>query len=136
MNLFRKRLIDFSGEIFASKSIDIIVPVPLYNSKLRERSFNQSEIIAKIFLSNYKLRLVNALEKIKWTEPQNRLNKYERQKNIKNTFAVRGGEDICGKKILLVDDVFTTGSTLNECARILMRAGAGLVYGFALARGA
>ncbi len=135
INLFRKGLLEFSERTFAIKNIDIIVPVPLYSAKLKERSFNQSEVIAKIFSRHYRLGLEDSLSKIKWTKPQNQLTKCERQKNIKNTFIVKDKKRICGKKVLLVDDIFTTGSTLNECAKILLKAGAEIVYGFALARG-
>lgn len=135
INLFRKELVEFSEGVFPIKNIDIIIPVPLYSAKLKERSFNQSEVIAKIFSKHYRLGLEDALKKIKWTKPQNQLTKYERRKNIKNTFAVKDKKRICGKKVLLVDDIFTTGSTLNECARTLLKAGAEIVYGFTLARG-
>jgi ComF family protein len=70
----------------------------------------------------------------RWTEPQTALSRKERKKNIKDAFLIKYRERIRGKKIVLVDDVYTTGSTVNECARVLMKAGAELVDVLTLAR--
>jgi ComF family protein len=70
----------------------------------------------------------------RWTEPQTTLSRTERQKNIKGAFSIRHPEKIKGRKILLVDDVYTTGATVNECARVLLKAGAKFVDVLTLAR--
>jgi competence protein ComFC len=74
------------------------------------------------------------LSRSRWTEPQTALSRKERKKNIKGAFLVKHPERIRGKKIVLVDDVYTTGSTVNECARVLMKEGAALVDVLTLAR--
>ena len=112
-------------ETFNSLSaIDIIVPVPLHKYKMNSRGFNQSELIAKHLLKDLSktLLLPTALQKIKNTPPQMQLNRTQRQNNIRNVFVA----DICveDKSILLVDDVCTTGSTLLECSKALLAAGA------------
>jgi ComF family protein len=74
------------------------------------------------------------LSRSRWTEPQTALSRKERKKNIKGAFVVKHRETIRGKKIVLVDDVYTTGSTVNECALVLIKAGAALVDVLTLAR--
>jgi ComF family protein len=74
------------------------------------------------------------LSRSRWTEPQTNLRRTERRKNIKGAFSLRYPEKIKGRKILLVDDVFTTGATANECARVLTKAGAEFVDVLTLAR--
>jgi competence protein ComFC len=126
-NLMQKT---FSGENF------ILVPVPLAKKKLRMRGFNQSEEIANELSKNIKLPfLANCLQKEKETPSQMELTKEEREKNLKGVFSVLGKEKISGKIILLVDDVYTTGATMEECAKVLKHAGAREVWGVAVARG-
>lgn len=115
--------------------IDRLVPVPLHKRRLSERGFNQAEEIAKILAVELRLPLENILIRKKSTKQQAKLQKQERVENIKDAFALKEGFDIKGKNILVVDDVFTTGSTLDECARILKEAGAEMVKAFTLARG-
>jgi competence protein ComFC len=115
--------------------IDILVPVPLHKRRLAERGFNQAEEIAKILAMELQLPLENMLIRKKSTKQQAKLQKDERIKNIKNAFALKDVATLKGKNILLVDDVFTTGSTLDESARILKEAGAERVKAFTLARG-
>jgi competence protein ComFC len=113
----------------------ILVPVPLSKKKLKRRGFNQSEEIVKELSKNLGLPLAtDALIKEKDTFSQMELSKEERVKNIKGVFAVKNNEAIKNKKILLVDDVYTTGATMEECARILKKAGAREVWGIAVAR--
>ena len=104
---------------------DVLVPVPLHPRKKRERGFNQSMEIAKALRRMYpRLRVVDGLTRIRDTETQTRLNRGEREKNLKNAFAIRPSIDLNQQsRLILVDDVFTTGSTLNACASVLRRGG-------------
>lgn len=114
----------------------ILIPIPLEKKKLKERGFNQAEEIAKELSIFLKISLVNnILLKIKETLPQIELSGKEREENIKGAFACQKSDILKGKKILLVDDIFTTGSTMEECARVLKKAGAKEVWGIVVARG-
>jgi len=112
---------------------DCIVPVPLHSSRLREREFNQTTLISR-HLSRYSgiPLLPDVLKKEKETLPQTDVTGKERLKNVKNAFSAT--DDAKGRSIILVDDVITTGATVNECARVLRKAGAGSVTVLALAR--
>lgn len=108
------------------KQTDVIIPLPLYKTRQRQRGFNQSEILAVAMLKNerdipiYKNVLIRAIN----TKSQTELSREQREKNVKNAFKVRTREPIKKKKITLVDDVFTTGATLTACAKVLLKAGA------------
>ncbi len=113
----------------------ILIPVPLHKKRQKERGFNQAEEIAKHL--SVKLNLAfcnNVLIKIKSTSAQVGLSSEQRKKNIKGTFVCEKDDRIKGKKILLVDDVYTTGATMEECAEILKQAGVREVWGIAVAR--
>jgi len=113
-----------------------LIPIPLEKKKLKWRGFNQAEEIGKELSKFLKISLLNnVLAKIKETPPQVELSDEERKENIKGAFAVRNEELIKNKKILLVDDVYTTGSTMEECARVLKTAGAKEIIGTVVARG-
>jgi len=125
------------------KSVDVIIPVPLHAKKLRMRGFNPSFLLVKNWariaeLSDSKSPdipvEINVLERRRWTEPQTGLGRKERLANIKNAFNISDYSKIAGKKILLVDDVYTTGATVNECAKVLLKGGAGHVDVLTLAR--
>lgn len=116
----------------------ILIPVPLSKKKLKFRGFNPAEEIAKHLSKYLKIPLLNnVLIKTKETLPQMELKKEERMKNIKGAFSCSrfGFEQIKNREILLVDDVFTTGSTMEECAAVLKKAGAKKVWGVVVARG-
>jgi len=114
----------------------LIIPVPLHRQKFLDRGFNQAELIAQKIAEEFDLKLRNdLLIKIKNTRSQTDLKETERKINIQGAFAVKNKKEIKGKIIFLVDDVFTTGSTLNEAARVLKVAGAKEIWGIALARG-
>ena len=124
-------------------NINLIVPVPLHKRKFRSRGFNTSFLFVKewAFITkalNGALPVIpvagDILVRKRWTEPQTGLGRKERLQNIKNAFGVRDTSKIKGEKILLVDDVYTTGATANECAKVLMRAGAARVDVLTLAR--
>ncbi len=101
------------------KSYDIIIPVPLHKKRLLERGYNQTELIAKKL--GIKME-TNCLIKIKNIKPQSTKNAEERKKDIKNTYILKNEEKIKGKKVLLFDDIYTTGSTANECIKTIIKA--------------
>ncbi len=115
-------------------SFDYIIPVPLHKRRFAERGFNQAELIAKIFSEQTNVPILDCLKRQRYTKQQARLDRDKRQKNLDNAFLLHSLE-LKNKKIILVDDVFTTGSTMQSCARVLKDAGAGEVVGFTLARG-
>ena len=112
---------------------DLIIPVPLHNERLKERGFNQSLILAKKIFPDDKAKIVCNLVRNKNTVPQQGLNGLERRKNIKKAFSVNSPQEIKGNNICLVDDVYTTGTTVNECAKSLLKAGAKTVSIFTIA---
>jgi ComF family protein len=113
----------------------MIVPVPLHPRRLRQRGFNQAGLLAREL--GRRLRRTtrfDVLTRKQWTEPQTRLNREERLNNVKNAFQVISPGAIKGVRILLVDDVYTTGTTLSECARELKRSGAAEVTALTVTR--
>ena len=119
----------------------VLIPVSLDKKKLKIRDYNQSEELAKELSKVLKIPVVSdVLIKVKKTEPQMKLKKEEREKNLSGAFAIspachsRESGNLVGKKVFLVDDVYTTGSTMEECARVLRDAGAKSVWGIAIAR--
>lgn len=114
---------------------ELIVPVPLHASRLRSRGFNQATLIARACFPQWVDRLeVDGLYRNRLTTPQTQLSGRERRSNLQRVFAVKNGIEVQDKRILVVDDVFTTGSTVNECARVLRRAGAARIEVFTVAR--
>jgi ComF family protein len=116
-----------------------VVPVPLHARKLRQRGFNQSELIVrealKIAGRNGRLALRSGvLERRRETQSQTGLTRHQRRENIRGAFIVVTPEQIVGRDVLVVDDVFTTGTTVWECARVLLRAGASKIYVATVAR--
>jgi ComF family protein len=117
------------------ESIDVIIPVPLHVRRLREREFNQSLLLADRIGRDLGIPVSgNDLIRIAPSAAQTTLSRKERQKNLRGAFAVPHPGAIVGKDILLIDDVFTTGATMNECAKTLRKAGSGDVFTLALAR--
>lgn len=115
----------------------VLVPVPLEKRKLKWRGFNQAEELAKKLSSFLKIPIISdCLIKIKENLPQVELSGEERKENIKGVFKIEKPEKIRGRKILLVDDVYTTGSTMEECSQVLKKAGAKEVIGIVIARAA
>lgn len=113
---------------------DLIIPVPLHKNRYDERGYNQAEIIAERLSKSLNKNVdTNTLFRIRDTLHQSSLTGYKRIENVKNAFIAKEGR-IHGKKILLVDDIYTMGETTNECARMLMKAGAGKVVVFALCK--
>jgi ComF family protein len=117
---------------------DFVMAVPMFVSKQKERGYNQAALIAKGFASCSGLPDYSKfLTRTRKTKKQSTLTKTERAENVKNSFAIWPPHfDLSGKTIILIDDIFTTGNTLNECARILKIAGAKFVYCAVVATGA
>jgi len=112
-----------------------VASVPLHFNKLRERGFDQSFILAQAVAEVLSLPiLVQPIRRIRETPPQAKKSRTERAKNVRGAFQVEGPEQMAGQDILLVDDVMTTGSTVNEVARVLKQAGTHRVHVFTLAR--
>lgn len=121
--------------ISQNKENSVFLPIPLAKFRERWRGFNQAALIAKELSKFYKILLLNNnLIKAKGTQPQVELKRDEREKNIRDVFEVKNPQEIQGKRIFLVDDVFTTGVTMEECARVLKRAGCREVWGIVVAR--
>ncbi len=125
------------------KDIDMILPVPLHPGRLRQRGFNQASLLIQNWqriarrpfcdLSHVRLE-DDLLIRNKHTEPQSALGRAQRAQNIKNAFGLNGEKKIRGESILLIDDVYTTGATVNECGRLLLSSGARQVDVLTLAR--
>lgn len=114
----------------------ILIPIPLHKNKLKVRGFNQAEELARALSRFLKLPLLNnVLIKTKQTPAQVELKKEERENNVKGTLFCQKPEIVKGRKILLVDDVFTTGATLEEAAAVLRSAGAQDVWAVVVAHG-
>lgn len=126
------------GESYAKDNgggADVVVPVPLHSSRRRERGFNQSALIARHFAEFHGIPVTEkALLRIKPTPSQTRMKKRQRRENVSGAFSCRRPAEIAGRRVLLIDDVYTTGSTVNECAKVLMEAGAESVQVLSYAR--
>jgi len=145
--IIRQKLLDFkfSGKkelsrVFAwliirklqmtnKKFFDIIISVPMHETSVRKRGYNQSELIAEHIASYYSTPLVvKNLVKTRETLAQSKLDKKDRIQNLKDAFKTTSKKELVGKKILLVDDILTTGSTVNECSKVLIESGAKEVF--------
>lgn len=103
------------------------IPMPLHPKKQRERGFNQAEILTLPLSDFFQIPILSALIRNIDTPPQAGLHPSQRAENVKNVFSLRKGQEVCGKKFILTDDIFTTGASLNECAKTLKYAGAAQV---------
>lgn len=116
-------------------AVDVIIPVPLHVQKLREREFNQSLLLADHIGRDLAIPVTYTnLVRTVPTPAQTTLSRKSRHKNLRRAFAVRHPDAIVNKRILLIDDVFTTGTTVNECAKALRRAGSSDVFALTLGR--
>ena len=114
----------------------LVVPVPLHPVKEREREFNQAARLAAPLAATLGIPLnVRLLRRVSYTVTQTRLSRSARAENMHGVFAVQSGASLAGQRIVLVDDVFTTGATTNACARVLRAAGAAQVWVWTVARG-
>lgn len=115
-------------------SFNVIVPVPLHPTRQRERGFNQASLLAELLSAHTAIDCKPLLDRIRYTTTQTALDRSERMENLHNAFRLRKNANVRGLRVLLVDDVLTTGSTLSECARVLKRAGAVSVHAATAAR--
>lgn len=116
-------------------AFDAVIPVPLHARRRREREFNQAEILGRELARRRGLAFFIPLERVRYTVTQTHFDRQRRMQNLRGAFALRQNTDVQGKDLLLVDDVLTTGSTLDECARVLLEAGAQSVRALTVARG-
>lgn len=117
------------------ESIDLIIPIPLHSEKLRQREFNQALLLADAIGQSLDIPVsyTNLIRTVS-TPAQTTLSRKSRLKNLRRAFAVRHPHAILKRRILLIDDVFTTGTTVNECAKALRRAGSADVFALTLSR--
>jgi len=113
----------------------VITFVPVGMNRLIKRGFNQSKVLAKHLSDSYGIPMADYIEKAVPTKNQNELSRQDRLRNLKDAFRIRSGTDLSGLTVLIVDDVMTTGTTLNECAITLGKSGAAEVRCLTLARG-
>ena len=109
---------------YIMESYDYITAVPIHKKKLKIRGYNQAELLAEYISEQINIPYCTVLKRTVNTKPQNALNKKERGVNIKNAFSLIDNINIKNKSILIVDDIFTTGTTINECCKVLKKAGA------------
>ncbi len=116
-------------EFCKNKHINYIVPIPCHETRLKERGFNQAEVIAKVIAKKTGMILrTDLIERTRYTVPQSKLPNIARADNVKNSFKILDENEIRGKDILLVDDIYTTGSTIEECSKVLKEHNTRKVY--------
>lgn len=113
---------------------DAIVPIPLHPRRFAERGFNQAEVLSRSLSETLGLPIKKFLKRRRYTVPQARLSRDERRKNVDAAFAPADEANLNGTRIILVDDIYTTGSTMQSAAKSLKASGAGDIVGFTLAR--
>lgn len=114
---------------------DVIVPVPLHPRRMAERGFNQGEVVGAWLGQATDVPVASSLRRVRYTRQQARLDRAGRAENVREAFALSRGADVRGARVILADDMYTTGSTMRECARVLLAASAASVAGFTFARG-
>jgi ComF family protein len=131
-----KLLIGAAKPALAKRQCDLVVPVPLYPAKQREREFNQAERLADCLSAATQIPVNKRLiRRVRPTCTQTVLSRAEREENVRNAFAMRRGQRLNGERIVLLDDVLTTGATTSACANVLRAGGAGEVCVWTVARG-
>ncbi len=125
----------FDDPRIRDQPFDYLTPVPLHSARYREREFNQAEALAELAARRTGTTVLRCLKRIRYTTTQTCLDREERMRNLRDAFQVRHTARVSGSHLILVDDVFTTGSTVEECARVLKKAGAASVRVITVARG-
>ncbi len=125
---------DLTRTVADMDDLDVLTPVPLHRSRLRERGYNQSALLANVVGDQLGLPVVDALLRTRSTKQQALLSAGDRAENVDGAFAIAPGFNVAGRRIVLIDDVITSGSTINACARILVDHGAATVRAATLAR--
>ena len=109
--------------------LDVVVPIPLHKDRERKRGFNQAELIARYISVHLKLELdTKNLTRETHTKAQNKLDSSQRRRNISGAFNLKDKQAFLSKKVLLIDDIYTTGSTVDECSRLLLEHGADKIF--------
>jgi len=121
-------------KLYYKKDDFVVTYVPMHTDKENSRGFNQSKILAKSLSKILKKDFTNLLEKVNSTENPVKLNKYDRLANLRNSFRFNKKNTNIPQIVIIIDDVYTTRSTLNECARILKNSGVEKVYGYVIAK--
>lgn len=127
IDFFKNILCNFIEKYLEIEKFNYLLPIPLHSTKLRERGFNQAFLLTQPIAKQFKKKILENVWRKKPTLSQTELNAKQRRENIKGAFAVKNPILIKGKNILIIDDVFTTGSTVNECALVLKKNGARIV---------
>jgi len=128
-------LLERLGDTIAGWGGDLLLPVPLHPKRLRFRGFNQAILIGEVLSRHLSIPLERSLlARTQETPPQTSLSHDERLTSLRGAFAVTAPDRVAGKRVLLLDDVMTTGATMNECARVLMQAGCAEVCAISVAR--
>ena len=127
-HIFAAEMAERHGDWVRRRAVETVIPVPLHPSKRRKRGFNQAELLAKELGKMLELPVnTSAVMRIRNTRPQKQLGNRERQENLKGAFAVSAKWN-CPRTVLLIDDIYTTGSTVDRIARVLKKAGVQKVY--------
>ena len=121
-------------ERLRERRFDVIVPVPLHPARQRERGFNQAALLAEWLSDHLAAPMRPVLQRTHYTTTQTAFDRSERMQNLRGAFRLRKTADVRDSRVLLIDDVLTTGSTLSECARVLKKAGARSVHAATAAR--
>ena len=117
------------------RGVDCVVPVPLHRKKQRQRGYNQSRLLADVISRELGMgKARDLLKRIRETPPFSGLTRLQRMETMEGAFCINGRETAV-KNVLLIDDIYTTGSTVNQCARVLKEGGVARVYVFTLASG-
>jgi ComF family protein len=124
----------FQDPRLRDRDFDIVVPVPLHPARERERGFNQAALLAGLIARSAKAPVRPVLERTRYTTTQTAYDRGERMENLHGAFRLRKNQDVRGLRVLLIDDVLTTGSTLSECGRVLRAAGAVSIHAATAAR--
>ena len=125
----------YQKKILQADFYDIIIPVPISKKRIKKRGYNQSKLITKELANILNIKYeANILIKTKNNIQQSFLNKQQRKQNVKGVYKIKNKHKILNKNILLVDDIYTTGATLNECAKVLKESGAQKIDVFTIAK--
>ena len=122
--------------VFAKEAApELLLPVPLHLKRLRQRGFNQAVLLGEVLAKEWQVPMARRLlKRTRWTEPQVNLTSKQRENNVRGAFELAHAEAVKGKRVMLVDDVVTTGSTVQECAKVLKKGGAASVHVVTVAR--
>lgn len=112
---------------------EVVVPVPLHSRRQQQRGYNQSELLARAFAGHFGLPVAAGLVRLRDTEAQHKLTLEERARNVEGAFALSGAGELAGRRVLLIDDIITSGATVRSCAAVLKQAGCREVYAAAVA---